>query len=184
MSGWVHDKSRLTRLAREIDSAARITTKDGWFWRALAWLLQPLIAREKFLNDFATTIGPLQGYPRHWPIDFVERALVHESRHTRQARWFSLGIHPWAGLPIMGIMYILLPIPIGLAWIRYRLELDADRASWRHQLRRGATAAEIMLRAARFATIVASRKYGWSVPGRWARWGFKRAAKRLIDAES
>jgi len=181
---WFEEQPRLQRLARTIEPTARLETKDGWLWRAMARAL-PLvtlggISRRAFLEDYATTIGPLQGYPRAWDAAAVERLLVHEARHTRQARWFALGLHPWLGVPLMGVAYLLLPLPLGLAYVRYRLELDADAADWRHRLARGAGADEIRSRARQLAERVASGHYGWAWPRRWALRGFARAAERAL----
>ena len=85
---WVQDKDYLSWKARKIDPAAKLTTKNGKFWHFLAWLLSVLgiMSEKSFLEGFATTIGPIQAYPESWPYYVVDQLLVHESRHTKQAR--------------------------------------------------------------------------------------------------
>lgn len=184
MSSWVDDKERYEQMARAIDPAIRLTTKDGWFWKVIAWILFIItfgqFKRERFLEDFATTIGPIQAYPRSYS-SIYEGTLVHEGRHTKQARWFGLGIHPWVGLPFMAIAYLLLPIPAGLAYLRYRLELDADRAKWKWMMESGYSADQVLDRAQRFAETVSSSAYAWAWPKPWAVKGFLREANKVVS---
>lgn len=181
---WVIDKDRLQLEAQKIDSSVKLTTKDGKFWKFLSILLNIVtfsgIKEDDFLVNFATTIGPIQAYPKEWTTASVERILIHESRHTKQARWFGLGIHPWVGVLPMFLFYVLLFLPIGLAWFRYRLELDADKTYWRYLLEKGVSQIEIYSRAKSFAKTVSSGSYGWSVPQKWAVWGFKRSVAKVI----
>lgn len=183
---WTDDRESLEALACGIDPAIRFTTKNGWFWKAVATILCILsfgmFKRERFLESFATTVGPLQAYPESWSADQVRRALIHESRHTCQARVFGFGIHPWAGVPLMFFAYCLLPLPIGLAVFRAWLELDADRYRWRFLLRRGTPASHIRKRAIDFAETVSSAAYMWSLPASWTvKWFEKEAEKAIAE---
>lgn len=183
---WVKDKERYQAIARKIDSSVKLTTKDGWIWKAIAWFLFIItfgrFKRKRFLENFATTLGPIQAYPRSWPR-LREGTLVHESRHTRQARWFGFGIHPWVGLPLMGLFYLLLPLPVGLAYFRYRLELDADRAKWKFWLSVGKKPDLIRRRAREFAETITSAAYAWSWPRGLVVKGFLKAAEKVISEE-
>jgi hypothetical protein len=176
---WVKDKERLTALAHTIDNSVRLYTKDNWFCKTLAVLLiivtfawmSSLKAKERyrdFLERFATTIGPLQFFPVGWKIEQVERVVIHESRHTRQARWFGLWIHPWVGLPLYAVFYLLLFLPFGLAFFRALFERDAMKFELRWQYTRGKmTKAQVCERATRFGNTVCSSKYAWALPKRW-----------------
>ena len=183
---WTKDKERLEKLARDIDPAVRLTTKNGWVWKAIAWILFVItfgqFKRETYLERFATTLGPIQGYPESWRVASVENTLIHESRHTQQARAFGLFIHPWVGLPLMFLTYILLPLPLGLAVFRAWLELDADRYRWRILLMKGADPDDIRERAESFANTVSSAAYAWSLPASWTRKWFLKEAEKAIAA--
>ena len=185
---WVAQQARLEGIARRIEPSVRLRPKDGAFWRALGVLAAVAtgggISVQTFLTDYATAIGPLQGYPRGWSAERVAATLVHEARHTRQARWCGLGIHPWLGLPVFGLLYLALPLPAGFAAARFFFELDADRAAWRHALAVGASPAAVRARARDFATRVCSGHYGWPLPRRVGVAWFERAAEREIAAHA
>lgn len=180
---WTDEAERYRRLARGVDPAVRLTTKDGWVWRAIAWVLYLItfsaFKRERFLTQFATTLGPVQAYPRGY-LRIYEGTIEHEGRHTRQARAFGLWIHPWVGLPFMAVAYLLLPFPVYLAWGRYRLELDAVTFSWERGLRaRRTSVGDVMEDAARWGDLISSAAYFWAWPRRLARWGFRRRAEHV-----
>ncbi len=185
---WVEERARLAALARAIEPSVRIQTKAGAHWRALGWLAWLATAggipRRTFLEDYATTLGPLHGYPAGWSAERVEATLVHEARHTRQARWCGLGLHPWLGLPVFAVLYLALPLPVGLGLARLLFEIDADRASWRHALASGASPDQVRARARAFAGRVCSGHYGWPVPPRLGHALFARAAERAIAAHA
>lgn len=187
-TSWVRERARLEALARAIEPSVRVQTKDGAHWRALAWLASIAtlggISRRTFLEDYATTLGPLHGYPAGWSVERVEATLVHEARHTRQARWCGLGIHPWLGMPLFAVLYLALPLPVGLGFARLFFEIDADRAAWRHALAAGASPDAIRARAREFAGRVCSGHYGWPVPRRLGIALFERAAERTIAAHA
>jgi len=182
---WTFDHDRLERIAKLWDGSIRLTTKDGWFWQAIAWLLFLIsfgsLKRDRFLDRAATTIGPIHAYPRSWGANSVEDLLPHECQHTKQCRWFGLGIHPWIGLPFMFIAYCLLPLPIGLAWVRYRLELNAEASSWDYKLR---THQCQPFKVRDNARALASNLWGSLYIYAWplAMWGCKRKAELVIKS--
>ena len=180
MTSWCLYKDWLQKEARMSESSVILTDKSSWFWRAIAAILAflQIMTRRRFLEDFATTLGPIQSYPEGWPLEVVQTLIAHETQHTRQCRYFGLGISPWLGLPFMAIAYLLLPLPIGLAWVRYRLELNADQYRWRWMFDHGYPEEAVYYRAEAFAETVSSSAYGWAVPRAWALWGFRRALKR------
>lgn len=183
---WVYDKRRLTNLARVIDPSIRLYTKDNWFCKLLSWLLVVVtcgsMKRKMFMERFSTTIGPLHFYPKNKSIASVLRTILHEGRHTRQSRWCSLGIHPWVGLPIYAVLYLLTPLPIGFAYLRCWFEADACMFSWTVGLRLGTFTPEyVQARAIQFSKTVCSGKYGWSLPIQLGAPMFLRAAHFAID---
>lgn len=182
---WVADQEQLQAEARQIDPSIRLTTKNGRFWRFLAWCLFLLsfgkFKREDFLVLFATTLGNVQAYPESWSTAFVRRVMIHESRHSWQSKMCGFGVHPMVGLPIMGLLYALLPLPAGLAFFRFWFELDADKASWRHALANGLDTPDgIRARAASFAATVSSSAYMWPVWRSFAVAQFAKAAEKVI----
>lgn len=184
-ASWLNKKKELQTYARSIDKAIILTDKSSWFWTAVAWLLFIISFgksdRERFLKSFATTLGPVQAYPSTWSADSVKRVIAHEGRHTIQARWFGLWISPWVGLPFMGLAYALLPIPAGLAYFRFKLELDAEKFSWRWNLKEGLiTEDEVSWRAATFAATVSGVDYLYPWPQAWVMDAFDEAAGEVL----
>jgi hypothetical protein len=98
------------------------------FWRTLhglIWLVT--LGRARNLDRYTTTIGPwIRTGCEMADYTDVERIslLTHERVHVGQFRRAGLGSAIVGILP-MAIGYLLLPLPIGLAWCRYRLELSA-----------------------------------------------------------
>lgn len=182
---WTADRVRLQAVAHQIDKSVRLYTKDNWFCKLLAAVLMVItfggMKYRVFLENFATTIGPLQFYPAAWSTETVERVVIHESRHTRQARWFGLWIHPWVGLPLYAVLYLLLFLPIGLAFFRCYFEMDAMRFELRECFKKGIYSKEQVLeRGTRFGNTVCSGKYGWALPKTWGVGMFERAAEEVI----
>ncbi len=73
-----------------------------------------------YLDSFQTTIGKTVYVTADWddwPVDRRYVTLRHEAIHLRQFRKLTL--------PLMALIYILLPLPMGLAWGRAWLEREA-----------------------------------------------------------
>ena len=79
-----------------------------------------------YLDGYQTTIGRTVYVTADWDDWDPDRRYVtlrHEAVHLRQFRTFSL--------PGMALLYVLLPIPIGLAWFRAYFEKEAYAESIR-----------------------------------------------------
>jgi hypothetical protein len=79
-----------------------------------------------YLESFQTTIGNTIYVTPDWDLLSVEQRYVtlrHEAVHLRQFRRWTL--------PGMAICYVLLPLPLGLAWFRARFEKEAYAESVR-----------------------------------------------------
>ncbi|CAN5916903.1 hypothetical protein BH11MYX3_BH11MYX3_27290 [soil metagenome] len=79
-----------------------------------------------YLDSFQTTIGRTVYVTADWDeIDADQRyvTLRHEAVHLRQFRKFSV--------PGMAILYVLLPLPMGVAWFRAYFEKEAYAESIR-----------------------------------------------------
>lgn len=117
-------------LLENLPPGVRIVEKRGWFWRLLHWLVFffTLGGNKTFLTRYVTTLGPLIGVPVGWmdERDDVSKlaVLTHELVHVRQCKAFGLG-SAWLGLPVFGLLYLLVPLPFGLALFRYRFERSA-----------------------------------------------------------
>lgn len=73
-----------------------------------------------YLDSYQTTIGCTLYVTCDWDdLDPDERyvTLRHEAIHLRQFRTFTL--------PGMALLYVLLPLPMGLAWFRAYFEKEA-----------------------------------------------------------
>lgn len=152
----------------------RIVRKDqSAFHRAIHYGLWAVtFGRMKtYLDSFQTTIGKTVYVTADWddwPADRRYVTLRHEAIHLRQFRKLTL--------PVMAIIYVLLPLPMGLAYGRARLEQEAYAESIR-------AASEVWGRDA--VTNPDYRKYvidqfmgasyGWM-------WPFRRSLERWYDA--
>lgn len=73
-----------------------------------------------YLDSFQTTIGKTVYVTADWDDWSPDRRYVtlrHEAVHLRQFRKFTL--------PGMAVLYVLLPLPMGLAWFRAYFEKQA-----------------------------------------------------------
>jgi hypothetical protein len=156
--------------AQAIDSAlaahrARLLPKRGSpLMSIIAALLRPLGLRE-FMARYWTTLGRVIYYPtavedpRAYP-----QVIEHELVHVRQwARW-----GPW-----LWLSYLLLPLPFGLAWFRWRWEREA----YLPEVLSASSAAE-RERVIQQLSETLWRGYGWPWPRRWMRSWFRAAAVR------
>jgi hypothetical protein len=79
-----------------------------------------------YLDGYQTTIGKTVYVTADWDRrDLLERyvTLRHEAVHLRQFRKFTL--------PVMALLYIFVPLPLGLAYFRARFEQAAYAESIR-----------------------------------------------------
>ena len=130
------------------------------------------------------TFGGMRGYLAHYQTtigrtiyltdDWDERdprdrycTLRHEAVHLRQFRRYTL--------PGMAFLYLLLPLPLGLAWFRARFEREAYEESIRAaaEVWGPAAPAEAGYRA-RVIDQFLGPAYGWM-------WPFRQALERWYD---
>ena len=123
-----------------------------------------------YLDSYQTTIGKTVYVTSDWddwPADRRYVTLRHEAVHLRQFRKLTL--------PGMALIYIFLPLPMGLAWGRAWLEREAYAESIR-------AAAEVWgndaVRKPEYRNYVLSQftgpSYGWM-------WPFRRQLERWYD---
>ncbi len=101
----------------------RVVPKRGVWHQSLADVLLRVVTlggQRRYLTDYVTTLGHTIYTPEGWErTPPLQRYVVlrHEVVHVRQfERW------GWAG---MVLLYGLLPLPVGLAYGRARLEWEA-----------------------------------------------------------
>ena len=92
--------------------------------------------------------------------------LRHEAVHLRQFRRYTL--------PGMAVLYVLLPLPLGVAWFRARFEMEAYAESIRaHAELHGPAACDDRFRERILAQFLGP-SYGWM-------WPFRGALERWYD---
>jgi hypothetical protein len=107
-----------TDLERElsVQRVRLIAKRDSRLMSVLAVLLR-LVGTRGFNERFWTTLGRTIYYPISVRDPYAHpEILAHELVHVRQ--WERWGVLLW-------ISYVLLPLPIGLAWFRFRWEREA-----------------------------------------------------------
>jgi hypothetical protein len=148
------------------------------------------IQRERFLQQYATTLGPIQAYPRHW-LRIPPDLLAHETRHTHQFQvagwfvpivgWLGPSVRVWVGAIPMAIVYGTFPLPAFFAWGRFQLELDAESFAWKLGLEQGwLTPGEVRQRAGWAAQQIAGWMYLKAWPRRWAARAYAHRADQII----
>ena len=150
-------------------AGVRLLDKRGvWHQRAIANALRILSGglMNRYLSSFVTTIGRTIYLPSdfgHWPRPEREAILRHELVHVAQfERW---------GLVPMALAYVLLPLPIGLAWCRMRLEREAYEESLRAAYENGGRPAVEAMRTAIISRFTsADYLWMWPCPRALARW--------------
>jgi len=101
----------------------RVVRKDrARSQRAIHWALVALTAGRMrgYLTDYQTTIGATVFVSDDWEDRTDDQRYVtmrHERVHMRQFQAYSL--------PVMALLYLLIPLPMGLAWFRARFEKQA-----------------------------------------------------------
>lgn len=183
---WTEKRKQLQTQATKFDKSVRLVTKDNFVSRFIAWALFILsfgrFKRKSFLVGFATTIGNYIFFPKEWTAETVKRILPHESRHIKQFKWLGFGIHPLIGLPLGTIVYALFPLPMFLAFGRFYMELDADKAGWKYLLEQKIyTVNQIREVAIWRAESLSSVGYFWALPKSWALSLYKKAAEEVIN---
>ena len=142
-------------LQRAIGAALKVLTLGG---------------QSSYLTRYVTTIGARIYLPSSWNERGADDRWVtmrHERVHLRQFRRFTL--------PVMALLYLFVPLPLGLAWCRYRFEREA----YEETIRAAACAWGIeRVRQPAFRENLidqfTSGAYGWM-------WPFPRALGRWYD---
>ena len=123
-----------------------------------------------YLDGYQTTIGNTVYVTSDWDDWDPDRRYVtlrHEAVHLRQFRKYTL--------PGMALLYVLLPLPLGVAFFRARFEQEAYAESIRAAAEVWGTAKP---RAADYRNHVIEQfmgpSYGWM-------WPFRKSVERWYD---
>jgi len=150
----------------------RVVDKTGWFWNAMHYLVMLVtFGGNRRFREYYTTIGPVIGVPLGWEKrGFANRfaTLTHERRHVEQFKKAGFG-SAWLGLLPAGIAYVLLPLPIGFAWFRWRMERTAYAEGIRAYLTVNPSHSERVRRIDSATIQLTGGAYGWTAalwPGR------------------
>lgn len=169
-------EERLSELVAELQRefpGMRIVRKDqSAMHRAIHVFLKvvTLGRMTDYLESYQTTIGKTIYVTSDWErlsAEYRFCTLRHEAVHLRQFRKWTL--------PGMGLCYVLLPLPMGLAWFRAHFEKEAYAESIR-------AAVEVWGRAhvdrpqyrSSIIEQFVSASYGWM-------WPFRRSMERWYD---
>lgn len=162
----------LDEIAREFPGF-RVVRKDrSPFQRAIGVALKIVTAgaQRGYLTQYQTTIRRTVYVTPDWddlPASQRYITMRHERMHLRQFRRYTL--------PLMALLYVLVPLPLGLAWFRARFEKEGYAETIR-------AAAEVHglehVRDPEFREYVLSQftsgAYGWM-------WPFRRGLERWYD---
>jgi len=120
---------RLCEALRAEIPGFRVVRKDhSRFHRAIDVALRVVTFGQmtSYLDSYQTTIGKTVYVTPDWdtwPADRRYVTMRHEAVHLRQFRAYTL--------PGMAFLYLLIPLPLGLAWFRARFEQEAYAESIR-----------------------------------------------------
>jgi hypothetical protein len=123
-----------------------------------------------YLDSYQTTIGKTVYVTRdwdEWSADDRYVTLRHEAVHLRQFRRWTL--------PVMALLYLFVPLPMGLAYFRARFEWEAYAETIRATDEVFGRDAARNLRSHVVAQFT-SASYGWM-------WPFRRRVERWYDRE-
>jgi hypothetical protein len=149
-----------------------VKKSDSRFHRAIHWSLVVLTfgGMRAYLTDYVTTIGQGVYVSSDWDLrsdDDRWSTLRHEAVHLRQFRRYTL--------PGMAFLYLLIPLPLGVAWFRARFEQEAYAETIRCAAEKHGLA---HVRSGYFRQHILEQftgaAYGWM-------WPFKKSLDRWYD---
>ena len=151
------------RIVRKRDSALQLAINA-------CLIAVTLGALRSYLDGYQTTIGRTVYVTADWdsrPAAQRYLTMRHERVHLRQFERF--------GLVLMALLYVLLPLPLGLAWFRARFEWEAYVETIRAEVElHGRAAVDDARFRARIIDQFTGAAYGWM-------WPFRRAVESWYD---
>jgi hypothetical protein len=119
----------LQELHQEFPTLQILPKEQSWHQKWAGSLLKLITfgAQSAYLTNYTTTLGAARIYtPSDWiRYSATERYIIlrHERAHLRQFKKY--------GLPLMVLLYGLLPLPAGLSYFRMRFEREGYEESIR-----------------------------------------------------
>lgn len=167
-----HFEELLREMREEFPRFEIIEKTDSRLMRLIDFLLKVITfgKMKLFMTHFLTTNGVKVYVPKGWMESRSPSARMismrHERVHMRQKR-------PWG--PLFSIAYLLLPLPIGLAWFRKQWEQEAYTESLRavHEYW-GEDALRSEKRRERYISHFVGPSYFWM-------WPFRKSVEEWYD---
>lgn len=159
-------------IRKEFPSFQIINKSESFFMKLIAFflLLVTFGQQKTFLTSYTTTIGQRVYVPFDWNEWLEPRKIAilrHERVHMRQAKKYTL--------PVFAFFYLLVPLPIGLAYCRARFEWEAYTESMRVRYQQGGIHAIASLEYKNhIVSQFTSGAYGWM-------WPFRKTVERWYD---
>lgn len=131
--------------------------KWTWLWRMIDALLNTFTGGKMntFFTGYVTTVGHRVFFPAGWNSGAASRndyiVLCHEIKHVEQFGKY--------GVVLMALLYLLFPLPVGLAYFRYRFEREAYVAGYR-----AAAGVGVGLNVDDFIAQLSGPAYFWAWP--------------------
>ncbi len=121
-AGTERYESLLEEIRQEFPGFRMVPKQQSAPQRAIHWALETVTAgrMRSYMTAYQTTIGETVYVSADWderPLDARYIAMRHERVHLRQFDSY--------GLPVMAVLYLLVPMPMGLAWFRAHFEREA-----------------------------------------------------------
>ncbi len=115
-------KALMAEISSEFPSFKVVEKPDSWLMKAInvALIALTLGMQRAFMTGFITTIGYTVYVPSGWlgsDALAVQVVLRHERVHMRQRAKY--------GMFLFSLLYLLAPLPIGLAYFRAKFEREA-----------------------------------------------------------
>jgi len=145
-------------LASIASQGVKIVRKDqSKFWRFLGWLVKVVTfgKNDSFGTDFTTTIGKTIAVTPDWPTWAPEdklETITHEMVHVGQYKKFTL-----VG---MSLLYLLVFLPFGLAYFRYRFEREAYLTEYKYTIAKGWGTKDALIESG--VSELSGSDYGWA----------------------
>lgn len=167
-------RSLLAQIAADFPGFRVVRKDQSRLQKAIAAALKIVTfgSQGKYLSHYQTTIGRTVYVTSDWdslPADERYCTMRHELVHVRQfQRWT---------LPGMAFLYLLVPLPLGLAWFRARFEKEAYAETIRANVE---VFGEIHVRKPEFGERIVrqftSGMYGWM-------WPFKKSMQAWVKQQ-